>query len=372
MESIQKIISSLTNKEHSTTLIGAGLGALAVGGLIKLYQKLYAPITIKNIRIFPIKSCRGFEVKEWEIGEYGFLYDRAWMVIKEDNNNFVTQRETPSMVLIGTSIDLKKGELKVSFPGSDDFSVKYIENIQINDENKDRVKNVTIWKYPVNAFDCGDEIAKWLSKNLKVSVRLVQVIDKFTDLRSDKSVEIQTHHRPAEPEVLQPFIDEKKEFTHVAQFADGYPFLLTSENSVSDFNKKVIQDQSNLFTRYFKTFLYDLFGAYSYISNWNFRGNIVISSPSISPYDEEKYREIEINGVTFYGVKRCSRCTMPSVDVDSGVKKSFITDSLNKHRFCEIIDGTVFGMNLCHNKKSSGRKISVGQRVTLKQVAFVQ
>ncbi|EFC45482.1 predicted protein, partial [Naegleria gruberi] len=265
---------------------------------------------IKNIRIFPIKSCRGFEVKEWEIGEYGFLYDRAWMVIKEDNNNFVTQRETPSMVLIGTSIDLKKGELKVSFPGSDDFSVKYIENIQINDENKDRVKNVTIWKYPVNAFDCGDEIAKWLSKNLKVSVRLVQVIDKFTDLRSDKS----------------------KEFTHVAQFADGYPFLLTSENSVSDFNKKVIQDQSNLFTRYFKTFLYDLFGAYSYISNWNFRGNIVISSPSISPYDEEKYREIEINGVTFYGVKRCSRCTMPSVDVDSGVKKSFIIDSLNKHR----------------------------------------
>ena len=35
--------------------------------------------------IFPIKSCSGFELDTWEIGNYGFLYDREWSLINSEN-----------------------------------------------------------------------------------------------------------------------------------------------------------------------------------------------------------------------------------------------------------------------------------------------
>lgn len=310
---------------------------------------------------------------EWEIGEFGFLYDRAWMIVKEKDNKFITQREVPTMVLINTNVDPKTGTLHLTFPGMGAQSVKYLKNIQVNDANADRVKKVTIWSDTVTAFDCGNEIAQWLSVCLKQNVRLVQVIDQFTDERTDKTIEIKHHQRPPEEDVIRSFTEDGITISYVSQFADAYPFLMTSENSVRDFNKKVIADQSsNAISAFFNTLLYDLFGANNYIDNWNFRSNIIISSPAIEPYAEEKYRQIEINGIPLFGVKRCTRCTMPSVDTAKGVKRSFITDSLNKHRYCQVAEGTVFGMNLCHQEKNIGSKIRVGQEVKVKQVAFVK
>ncbi|KAG2387770.1 hypothetical protein C9374_001364 [Naegleria lovaniensis] len=346
---LSKASTAISQALSSSPALSVGIGAaVALYGAWKLYQKLYAPTVVKSLRIFPVKSCRGFEVDEWEIGEFGFLYDRAWMIVREKDNKFITQREVPTMVLIKTIVDPKTGTLHLNFPGMGVKSVQYTRHIEVNDSNADKVKKVTIWSDTVTAFDCGNEVAQWLSTCLKQNVRLVQVIDQFIDARTDKTIEIKHHQRPPEEDVIRPFTEQGVTISYVSQFADAYPFLLTSDNSVRDFNKQVIADQSS-----------------NAISAW-------FNTLSIKPYEEEKYRQIEINGIPLFGVKRCTRCTMPSVDTAKGVKRSFITDSLNKHRFCKVADGTVFGMNLCHQAKNVGSKIRVGQEVKVKEVAFVK
>ena len=372
---MQQLIES-AKSNPSATVASCVLGGALSYGVYRTVRKFLKKdeIVVTHLRVFPVKSCGGFDVQEWLINEYGLAYDRTWMIIREKDNKFVTQREKPQMVFIKTSILLdsnKAAKLTLNYPNTSPITVEYVEHVTVNDNNSSIIReNVTIWGDKVSGLDCGDAVAKWLSNIIGEPVRLVQTINKVTDARTSPATPIKHHVRPGEPEFIQPF--SEKPIVDNTGFADGYPMLLSNEASVRDFNNKVIEDQSNLATGIFKKALYNLFGMYTFIDHWNFRSNIIVSSDGIAPYAEEKFREIQINGMTFYGVKRCTRCTMPSVDTKKGVKRSFITDSLNKHRHCDIAGGTVFGMNLCHHPQNIGAKLKVGQLVTLKEVAFVK
>ena len=46
--------------------------------------------------LYPIKSTYGIEVQSAEVGQYGFKYDREWMLIDE-SNNFISQRVYPKV-----------------------------------------------------------------------------------------------------------------------------------------------------------------------------------------------------------------------------------------------------------------------------------
>lgn len=48
----------------STLSIGTGAAA-ALYGAWKMYQKLYSPIVVKHLRIFPVKSCRGMNLNHF-------------------------------------------------------------------------------------------------------------------------------------------------------------------------------------------------------------------------------------------------------------------------------------------------------------------
>lgn len=62
---------------------------------------------LKEIAIFPIKSCGAFKIRSsWKIGSKGFEYDREWMIIK-DNGVCLTQKQNSRMCLIRPKIDLK-------------------------------------------------------------------------------------------------------------------------------------------------------------------------------------------------------------------------------------------------------------------------
>ena len=79
-------------------------------------------------------------------------------------------------------------------------------------------------------------------------------------------------------------------------FADGYPFLLTSEASLTDLNSRLEQP----------------------VSMRNFRPNIVISG-GVSAYAEDVWQRVVIGDITFELVKPCSRCIMTTVN-DRGIK----------------------------------------------------
>lgn len=64
---------------------------------------------VESLHVFPIKSCRGLQCKEWPVGRTGLEMDRLWCLGRPDSDGpaqycFVSQREIPKMALIAVSL----------------------------------------------------------------------------------------------------------------------------------------------------------------------------------------------------------------------------------------------------------------------------
>ena len=55
-------------------------------------------ISVSELAIYPLKSSRQVSVEEALIGSTGFIHDRQWLLVDEENNKFMTQRHFPEMV----------------------------------------------------------------------------------------------------------------------------------------------------------------------------------------------------------------------------------------------------------------------------------
>jgi uncharacterized protein YcbX len=77
-------------------------------------------------------------------------------------------------------------------------------------------------------------------------------------------------------------------------FADGFPFLLASKESLGALNEKLDVP----------------------VEMRNFRPNIVVEG--CSPYEEDVWHEISINSLRMKLVKPCARCKIPTVNPDTG------------------------------------------------------
>ena len=60
-------------------------------------------ITLASLFVYPVKSCRGIELLQAQLTPRGLQYDREWMVVSHDGR-FLTQREAPRLVLVGTAL----------------------------------------------------------------------------------------------------------------------------------------------------------------------------------------------------------------------------------------------------------------------------
>lgn len=118
---------------------------------------------VSELYFFPIKSCGKMSTQEVECTNLGikqeFLWDRTFMVIQESGNRFVTARQYPSLVKVMPSME-KEGVLRLS--------ALNMENIEVNVKEvvaKKKTQRPEMWEsIPMEVYDCGDEIAKWLSK----------------------------------------------------------------------------------------------------------------------------------------------------------------------------------------------------------------
>lgn len=219
-------------------------------------------IQVSEIFVFPVKSCSGMSVKEWEIDEKGLKYDRKWMIVSANNGHFLTQRAKPRMVLIRASVS-KEGELKLNAPGKQEIVVGKSEQAL----GKEII--VTIWKHTLKAIDMGDKVANWLSDFLGTNVRLVMTSKDHKRAYPDKYV---SHLK--EGELLN------------IGFADAFPFLLTSTTSLSKVQSWVDENVE--------------------IEMIRFRPNIVVSGVK-HPFEEDSWRLLKIGDQQFENVKLCTR-----------------------------------------------------------------
>lgn len=89
--------------------------------LSNINNELGNSVMLKDIYIYPIKSCGGMRVSRWPLTLSGLLYDRMWALV-DNNNTIITQKKYPSLALLKISIDLENKLLNVSYnkPNNDD------------------------------------------------------------------------------------------------------------------------------------------------------------------------------------------------------------------------------------------------------------
>lgn len=260
-------------------------------------------ISVTQLFIYPVKSLRGIPLESSEIDSMGLKYDRRWMLVTPEGN-FMSQRKTPEMVLIKT--ELNNGELTLSMDGKGSHTVPLITP-------ESKKMTVDIWGDSVNASMVGATTDTWLSDVLKTPCHLVFIEDDVVrqcDLK---------------------FSNEGDQ----TGFADGFPILVISEESLDDLNKRLPEP----------------------VDMRRFRPNIVING--VEAFAEDKLKSFSIGDIPMKGVKLCSRCPMPMVDPDLGkrVNQEPIA-TLSKYRKW---DGYVyFGMNVIHQEQGT---LTIGDRL---------
>lgn len=244
--------------------------------------------TLSSLTYYPIKACRGFDVPASKVQRMGLEHDRRLMVVTLDGE-FLTQREYPRLALVTPT--LKNEAITLSAP---DF-----ESIQFGIQTSGTPMPVEIWSSTgVDAIDQGDEAAAWFSDWLGASVRLVHIADGFKRTLNQKYAINADDH---------------------TGFADGYPILIISEESLQDLNSRL--DSALPMNR--------------------FRPNLVVKG--CDPFAEDTWRRIRIGDVEMALVKPCPRCMVTTIDKETLAKSKEPLKTLNAYRNHEL--GAIFGMN---------------------------
>jgi len=262
-------------------------------------------ITLSTLTYFPIKACRGFDVPASNVQHMGLEYDRRMMVVTLDGK-FLTQRENPRLALVTPT--LKNEAVTLSAPN--------FESIQFSVQSTGTPTPVDIWSSSsVDAVDQGDEAAIWLSDWLGTSVRLVHIADGYKrKLNPSYAINADDH----------------------TGFADGYPILIVSEESLQDLNSRL--DSPVPINR--------------------FRPNLVVKG--CEPFAEDTWKRIRIGDVEMALVKVCPRCVVTTIDKETLAKNKEPLKTLNSYRNHEL--GAIFGMNTIPLNEG---KIEIGMTVEI-------
>ncbi len=256
---------------------------------------------LSGLFIYPIKACAGLALPRAAVVERGLAADRRYMVA-DRNGRFVTQRELPRLCLVETALEGER--LVISAPGIGSLSLPSAL------DKGERVR-FQVWSSQGSALR-HDDGSRWFSELLGDEMQLVYMPDD--------------ERRAVNPARARP--------GDVVSFADAYPLLLISEESLADLNARLDEP----------------------LEMRRFRPNLVISGAE--PYGEDRMTRLRVGSVSFRGVKRCDRCSVTTVDPETGVRGKEPLRTLAKYR---LEDGKVwFGMNLIHDHQG---ELRVGDEV---------
>ena len=262
-------------------------------------------VRVVGLYCYPVKSCGGTSLANATVGPRGIVGDRRWMVVDE-TGGFLTQRDHHRMALVRPR-PIANGLLELSAPGMPPLTVA-------PSIGHDRV-DVSIWTDRCVAIDEGPSAAEWLSGFLEVRCRLVRFPDDAK--------------RRVDPDYAGPN-DE-------VGFADGFSFLLASCASLDDLNRRLAAP----------------------LPMNRFRPNIVVSGGEA--FEEDRWKRIYIDGITFAVVKPCARCVTTTVDQQTGEASREPLRTLATFRNVAG-RGVMFGQNLIHGQSGT---LHVGAEVAV-------
>jgi MOSC domain-containing protein len=266
---------------------------------------------LTGINRYPIKSCRGHAVGDAVVEPWGLAGDRRWMLV-DDEGLVVTARKYPQLVLVIPKLDA--GGLLVQAPGADPLLVGTPDGAELTD--------VRVFSSELSAAPASEEAHAWFSKVVGEPVRLVYLDDP-------------TRRRP-DPAYSR---DQDR-----VSFADGYPLLLATEESLATLNELIAAGSR---------------AEEGPVSMTRFRPSLVVAGAPA--WAEDRWRVVRIGAAGFRAVKACNRCVFTTIDPDTASKGTEPLATLARHRRW---DGkTWFAINLIPD--SLGVTLHVGDQIEI-------
>ncbi|KAL9090054.1 MAG: hypothetical protein Q9159_002222 [Coniocarpon cinnabarinum] len=302
-----------------------------------------ATTEISQLRIYPIKSCRGIPVKSARLTRVGLDLDRHWMFMHKQFKKFHTIRQEPRLTLIDTALESSAAP---SVNGSED-DLELV--ISVRDQPDKRVQiparpsrdwleanctlmsDVEIWNDITDGWVYPDSINKIFSDFLGAPLVLVYKGPTPRLLSSGSAAPSRLGRQEA------------------INFSDQLPILLSNEKSMIDVNAKLAA------------------AGVEQMTIERFRPNIVIAGDEgpCKAWAEDKWLLARIvNGpsptnqwvslgpstIDIDVVCRCGRCTIPNTNPETGISSNTQPwDTLFRPR--KIDDGHkltyCFGMLCC-------------------------
>jgi uncharacterized protein len=250
---------------------------------------------VSQIWIYPVKGLCGISLKNVRTTSRGLLHDRRFMVVGGDGVA-VTQRDYPVMATIWTEII--GDELELSHADHDPVMVPLTPAPK-------PTSPVQVWSSTVQAQGVSIEADAWLSALIGAPVALVYMPDS-TQRRCSE-----TYAKNGE----------------IVSFADGYPVLVTLEESLAELNARIKARDAKHYP----------------LPMNRFRSNIVLKG--LPAWSEDNFKELQIGNAKFKAVKPCGRCQVTTTDQATGIVEGpepLLT--LSSYRQTEV--GIIFGMNL--------------------------
>jgi uncharacterized protein YcbX len=223
--------------------------------------------------VYPLKGAGGFDLQVSAMDAFGIPGDRRWMLVRPDGL-FISQRSHPRLALIRLAPMTVPGgrpaaEPEVEGEGSLAFEVRapgmepfgLTSRAELLDPMDVRVQRDRAKGWIVGAG------TGWFSDFLGEECRLVFSPPHF--------------RRGVDPDFAP---------GHRTSFSDGYPLLVTTEESLADLNRRLPATASML----------------------RFRPNLVLAGGR--PWEEDTWRVLETGGVRLQLVKPCARCSVTTVD----------------------------------------------------------
>lgn len=221
-----------------------------------------APVgTLSRLVVYPLKSAGGIELERGDVERHGLASDRRWM-LADRNGGFVSQRTEPRMARL--RVRRQRDALWITAPDQPPLRVA-------SHPASARSVRAELWGDGVDAMAVDPHADAWFTRFLGREVRLVHVPDDRL--------------RAVDPSFAAP--------GDRVGFADGFPFLLTSEASLQELNARLPAP----------------------VPMDRFRPNLVVRG--FEPFAEDGWSRIRIGALSFRVVKPCARCAITTVDQET-------------------------------------------------------
>jgi uncharacterized protein YcbX len=259
---------------------------------------------LTGLTLYPIKSARGIPLEAWEVDEFGLRHDRRFMVV-DRSGEFLSQRDYPGLALVAPAVD---GEImQVSAPGMPLLEVPLAPKPTV-------MTKATVWDDQCAAAWVGEAAARWFSDLLDCACSLVHMPDST--------------RRPIDP--------ASDSTGSRVSFADAFPFLIISDASLADLNRRLpVPHPMN-----------------------RFRPNLTVGGAGA--YDEDGWARIEIGEIGLRAVKPCSRCVITTTDQDTMERGLEPLRTLATYR--NVGGQVMFGQNAIHDR---GGRLVIGDPVVV-------